>query len=129
MFGFWDWVGGRFSVCSAVGVLPLALHYGFENVQNFLSGVKSVDDHFRSTTDISANLPVLLGLIGFYNTYIAGYATRAILPYCQSLLKFPAHIQQLDMESNGKGVTRDGVRLATGVETGPIIFGEPGTNG
>ena len=88
-----------------------------------------MDDHFRSTTEISANLPVLLGLIGFYNTYIAGYATRAILPYCQSLLKFPAHIQQLDMESNGKGVTREGVRLAAGVETGPIIFGEPGTNG
>lgn len=82
VFGFWDWVGGRFSVCSAVGVLPLALYYGFENVEQFLSGIKSIDDHFRNTKDISKNLPILLGLIGFYNTYIAGYSTRAILPYC-----------------------------------------------
>ena len=129
VFGFWDWVGGRFSVCSAVGVLPLSLHYGFENIQSFLSGVKSIDDNFRHTKDVSKNLPLLLGLIGFYNTFVEGYATRAILPYCQSLLKFPAHIQQLDMESNGKSVTIDGVRFPQGVETGPIIFGEPGTNG
>jgi glucose-6-phosphate isomerase len=129
VFGFWDWVGGRFSVCSAVGVLPMALHYGFENVNNFLHGAKSIDDHLRNTKDMTKNLPLLLGLIGFYNTYIAGHATRTILPYCQSLLKFPAHIQQLDMESNGKSVTRDGTRFGKGIETGPIIFGEPGTNG
>ncbi len=114
---------------SAVGVLPLSLHYGFTNVQHFLDGVKSIDEHFRHTTDLSQNLPVLLGLIGFYNTYICGLNTRAILPYCQSLLKFPAHIQQLDMESNGKSVTKEGVRFEAGVEAGPIIFGEPGTNG
>ena len=93
VFGFWDWVGGRFSVCSAVGVLPLSLHYGFSNVKTFLKGVKSIDDHFRHCKDASKNLPVLLGLIGFYNNYIAGHASRAILPYSQALLKFPAHIQ------------------------------------
>jgi glucose-6-phosphate isomerase len=129
VFGFWDWVGGRYSVCSAVGVLPLALHYGFDNVKNFLEGAKSVDEHFRNTKDASKNIPVLLGLIGFYNSYICGYNSRAVLPYCQALLKFPAHIQQLDMESNGKTVTKDGVRFAPGVDAGPIIFGEPGTNG
>jgi len=127
VFGFWDWVGGRFSVCSAVGVLPLSLHYGYENVKSFLAGVKNIDDHFRNTKDASKNIPLLLGLIGFYNNYIGGHGSRAILPYCQALLKFPAHIQQLDMESNGKSVTRDGVRL--GPSAGPIIFGEPGTNG
>jgi len=92
VFGFWDWVGGRYSVCSAVGVLPLSLHYGFANVQDFLDGAKSVDEHLRSTADYSKNVPVLLGLIGFYNNYICGYGSRAILPYCQALLKFPAHI-------------------------------------
>lgn len=127
VFGFWDWVGGRYSVCSAVGVLPLSLHYGFSNVENFLSGARSVDDHFRNTKDFSKNVPALLGLIGFYNNYICGFNSRAILPYCQALLKFPAHIQQLDMESNGKSVSRDGVRLND--QVGPIIFGEPGTNG
>lgn len=91
--------------------------------------MNSIDQHFRSTKDAAKNVPVLLGLVGFYNNYICGYGSRAILPYCQALLKFPAHIQQLDMESNGKGVTREGVRLPAGVEAGPIIFGEPGTNG
>jgi glucose-6-phosphate isomerase len=82
VFGFWDWVGGRYSVCSAVGVLPLSLHYGYDNVKTFLSGVKSIDDHFRTQKDVSKNLPLLLGLIGFYNNHIAGYNSRAILPYC-----------------------------------------------
>lgn len=82
VFGFWDWVGGRFSVCSAVGVLPMSLHYGFKNVQSFLSGVYSIDQHFRNTKDASKNIPVLLGLIGFYNNYICNYGSRAILPYC-----------------------------------------------
>jgi len=94
-----------------VGVLPLALHYGFSNVKAFLAGAKSVDEHFRSEKDPSKNLPVLLGLVGFYNTYICGHSSRAILPYCQALLKFPAHIQQLDMESNGKTVSREGVHF------------------
>lgn len=93
VFGFWDWVGGRFSVSSAVGVLPLSLFYGFDNVDQFLKGLRSIDDHFRSTKDVNKNLPVLLGLIGFYNTYIAGHPNRSILPYSQSLLRFPAHIQ------------------------------------
>jgi glucose-6-phosphate isomerase len=82
VFGFWDWVGGRYSVTSAVGVLPLSLHYGFNNVQKFIEGVKSIDDHFKNTKDLSKNLPVLLGLIGFYNTHVCGLNTRAILPYC-----------------------------------------------
>ena len=127
VFGFWDWVGGRYSVTSAVGVLPLSLHYGFEPVRQFLDGARAMDDHFRYTHDPAQNLPMLLGLIGFYNAYVCGYNTRAILPYCQALLRFPAHVQQLDMESNGKTVTRDGTRLEA--EAGPIIFGEPGTNG
>ena len=93
VFGFWDWVGGRFSVCSAVGVLPLSLHYGYSNVKAFLEGARSVDDHLRTTKDASKNVPVLLALIGFYNNYVCGHASRAILPYCQELLKFPAHIQ------------------------------------
>lgn len=92
VFGFWDWVGGRFSVCSAVGVLPLALHYGFSNVQAFLEGAKSMDEHFRNTKDLSKNLPMLLGLVGFYNNHVCGHASRAVLPYCQALLRFPAHI-------------------------------------
>jgi len=126
VFGFWDWVGGRFSVSSAVGVLPLSLQYGYPVVEEFLDGMMSVDMHFNYS-DVSSNAPMMLGLIGFYNTYIVGLNSRALLPYCQALLRFPAHIQQLDMESNGKTVTLEGQRLAE--HAGPIIFGEPGTNG
>lgn len=129
VFGFWEWVGGRYSVSSAVGVLPLSLFYGFENVQEFLKGMNDLDKNFTSETSITKNIAVFLGLVGFYNSHIAGHASRAILPYCQALLRFPAHIQQCDMESNGKTVTRDGVRYPAGVDAGPIIFGEPGTNG
>lgn len=133
VFGFWNWVGGRYSVSSAVGVLPLALHYGFPIVDHFLKGLNSVDTHLVSqigdNQKTSSNGPLMLGLIGFYNTYVAGIESRAILPYSQALLRFPAHIQQLDMESNGKGVSKEGVRLESGIETGPIILGEPGTNG
>lgn len=127
VFGFWDWVGGRYSVSSAVGLLPLSLYFGFENVSQFLMGLASVDSHLVDQDDVSKNGPLMLGLIGFYNTYICGIESRTILPYCQALLRFPAHIQQLDMESNGKSVNRAGVRLKE--HTGPIIFGEPGTNG
>lgn len=127
VFGFWDWVGGRYSVCSAIGVLPLSIHYGYDNVSDFLEGARSIDTHFRETTDLTKNLPVMLGLLGFYNTAICEHESRAILPYSQALLRFPAHIQQLDMESNGKSVTLEGVRLTS--PCGPIIFGEPGTNG
>ena len=81
MFGFWDWVGGRFSVSSAVGVLPLSLHYGYEVVEEFLKGLNNVDTHFNSAP-MHQNVPQLLGLIGFYNTYICGFNSRALLPYC-----------------------------------------------
>jgi glucose-6-phosphate isomerase len=125
VFGFWDWVGGRFSVCSAVGVVPLALQYGFEVVEDFLRGARDMDDHFR-TAPVEANLPTLLGLIGVWNSTFLGYATRALLPYSQALLKLAPHIQQVDMESNGKGVKLDG--SAADAACGPINFGEPGTN-
>lgn len=126
VFGFWDWVGGRFSVSSAVGVLPLSLQYGFDVVEQFLKGMHQVDKEFCMPTN---SVPLMMGLIGFYNTHICEYNSRTILPYCQALLRFPAHIQQLDMESNGKTVTLEGKRFADGLHTGPIIFGEPGTNG
>ena len=129
VFGFWNWVGGRYSVSSAVGVLPLALFYGFDNVRKFLDGMAAMDQVAITQTDVSKNIPVLMGLLGFYNNHVCGHASRAILPYCQALHRFAAHIQQVDMESNGKSVTIGGVRYPKGVEAGPIIFGEPGTNG
>ncbi|KAG8061086.1 hypothetical protein GUJ93_ZPchr0003g16806 [Zizania palustris] len=125
-FAFWDWVGGRYSVCSAVGVLPLSLQYGFPIVQKFLEGASSIDDHFR-LSPFEKNIPVLLGLLSVWNVSFLGYPARAILPYSQALEKFAPHIQQLSMESNGKGVFIDGVQLP--FETGEIDFGEPGTNG
>jgi len=129
VFGFWSWVGGRFSVSSAVGLLPLSLYYGFDIMQQFLGGMRNIDNNFATEKDVTKNFAVMLGLVGFYNSFVAGNASRAILPYCQALLRFPAHIQQCDMESNGKTVNKDGVRYETGVDAGPIIFGEPGTNG
>ncbi|CAA0841797.1 Glucose-6-phosphate isomerase- cytosolic [Striga hermonthica] len=125
-FAFWDWVGGRYSVCSAVGVLPLSLQYGFEVVEKFLKGASSIDQHFRSAP-LEKNLPVLLGLLSVWNVSFLGYPARAILPYTQALEKFAPHIQQVSMESNGKGVSIDGVPLP--YEAGEIDFGEPGTNG
>lgn len=92
VFGFWEWVGGRFSVSSAVGVLPLSLYYGFENVQEFLKGMNAIDQNFSEETDFTKNVPVMMGLIGFYNSYVCGHASRAILPYCQALIRFAAHI-------------------------------------
>lgn len=125
-FGFWDWVGGRYSVCSAVGILPLSLQYGFDIMEQFLLGANSMDLHFR-TAPFSENLPVLTGLTSLWNVSFLGYPARAILPYCQALSKFAPHIQQVSMESNGKGVAIDGTRLP--FEAGEIDFGEPGTNG
>ncbi|KAL2504104.1 Glucose-6-phosphate isomerase [Abeliophyllum distichum] len=125
-FAFWDWVGGRYSVCSAVGVLPLSLQYGFSVVEKFLKGASSIDQHFKSAP-FEKNLPVLLGLLSVWNVSFLGYPARAILPYSQALEKFAPHIQQVSMESNGKGVSIDGVPLP--YETGEIDFGEPGTNG
>ena len=125
-FGFWDWVGGRYSVTSAVGLLPLALQFGWKQADAFLAGARSVDDHVLSTP-FEKNLPVLMGLFGVWNSSFLGHGTRALLPYCQALLRFAAHVQQLDMESNGKRVTADGQVLP--FEAGEIDFGEPGTNG
>ncbi|CAO2827330.1 unnamed protein product [Amaranthus hypochondriacus] len=125
-FTFWDWVGGRYSVCSAVGVLPLSLQYGFPIVEKFLKGASSIDQHFYSAP-FGKNLPVLLGLLSIWNVSFLGHPARAILPYCQALEKFAPHIQQVSMESNGKGVSIDGKVLP--FEAGEIDFGEPGTNG
>uniref|UniRef100_A0A804L1C9 Glucose-6-phosphate isomerase n=1 Tax=Musa acuminata subsp. malaccensis TaxID=214687 RepID=A0A804L1C9_MUSAM len=125
-FAFWDWVGGRYSVCSAVGVLPLSLQYGFPIVEKFLNGASNIDNHFYSAS-FERNLPVLLGLLSVWNVTFLGYPARAILPYSQALEKFAPHIQQVSMESNGKGVSIDGIPLP--FETGEIDFGEPGTNG
>jgi glucose-6-phosphate isomerase len=126
VFGFWDWVGGRYSVCSAVGVLPLSLQYGFGVVRTFLDGAYDMDKHFFECP-YRTNLPVLLGLLGVWNSSFLGHGAKAILPYAQSLVRFAAHIQQLDMESNGKRVSIDGQPLP--FEAGEIVFGEPGTNG
>merc|ERR1711937_658150 len=101
VFGFWEWVGGRYSVSSAVGVLPLSLFYGFENIRQFLDGMHDMDNACLNEP-LEKNIPAMMGLIGFYNTYVTGNESRAILPYCQALIRFAAHIQQLDMESNGK---------------------------
>ncbi len=125
-FGFWDWVGGRYSVCSAVGLLPLALQFGWKPVDQFLAGARSIDDHLQSAP-FEKNLPVLMGLFGVWNSSFLGHSTRALLPYCQALLKLAPHIQQVDMESNGKRVALDGSVLP--FEAGEIDFGEPGTNG
>jgi len=125
-FGFWDWVGGRYSVCSAVGVVPLALQYGFAQVEKFLAGARSIDQHLLKAP-LHKNLPVLMGLFGVWNSSFLGHHTRALLPYCQALLKLAPHIQQVDMESNGKRVALDGQTLP--FAAGEIDFGEPGTNG
>mmetsp|Transcript_36977 Transcript_36977/g.47541 ORF Transcript_36977/g.47541 Transcript_36977/m.47541 type:complete len:575 (+) Transcript_36977:44-1768(+) len=126
MFGFWDWVGGRYSVCSAVGICPLSIHYGPDIMKQFLQGAHEMDQHYL-TAPMKENIPVIMGLLGIWNATFLGYNTRALLPYCQALLRFPAHIQQVDMESNGKRVAIDGSVLP--YETGEIDFGEPGTNG
>ena len=127
MFGFWDWVGGRYSLWSAIG-LPIALFIGFDNFSELLAGGHDVDNHFISTP-YEKNLPVLLALIGlWYNNFWQPSAqTEAILPYDQYLHRFAAYFQQGDMESNGKRVQRDGQPID--YSTGPIIWGEPGTNG
>jgi glucose-6-phosphate isomerase len=125
VFGFWDWVGGRYSVWSAIG-LPLMLAIGPRRFEEFLAGAHAIDEHFRSRPAAS-NMPILLGLIGIWHRDICGYPARAVLPYDQRLARFPAYLQQLDMESNGKHVTLDGRQVAH--PTGPLVWGEPGTNG
>lgn len=125
VFGFWDWVGGRYSLWSAIG-LPIMIAVGKENFRAFLDGAQSMDNHFK-TAEPGQNIPLLLGLLGIWHRLVCGCSTRAILPYDQRLSRFPAYLQQLDMESNGKGVTVDGKALQTA--SGPIVWGEPGTNG
>ena len=125
MFEFWDWVGGRYSLWSAIG-LSIAIAIGFEQFEVLLSGAHEMDEHFR-TAPLDANLPVILGLLGIWYNNFFGAQTHAILPYDQYLHRFPAYFQQGDMESNGKRITRQGAPVD--VSTGPIIWGEPGTNG
>ncbi|OMJ14530.1 Glucose-6-phosphate isomerase [Smittium culicis] len=125
MFAFWDWVGGRYSLWSAIG-LPIAVYIGFDNFKLLLEGAHAMDLHFR-TAPLEQNLPVLLGLLGILYVNFFGAQTLAILPYDQYLNRFAAYFQQGDMESNGKRITTDGSLVD--YKTGPIIWGEPGTNG
>jgi len=125
MFGFWDWVGGRYSMDSAIG-LSTMLAVGPDNFKKLLAGFHSIDEHFR-TAPFEKNLPVLMGLLSLWYNDFFGAQTVAVLPYDQYLKRFPAYLQQLTMESNGKHVTLSGERVT--YETGPIFWGEPGTNG
>jgi glucose-6-phosphate isomerase len=125
MFGFWDWVGGRYSMCSAIG-LSTMLAIGPENFRALLDGFHQMDEHFR-TTPFERNLPVLMGLLGVWYSDFFGAQTIAVLPYEQYLKRFPAYLQQLTMESNGKYVTVNGSKVDC--DTGPVYWGEPGTNG
>jgi glucose-6-phosphate isomerase len=125
MFGFWDWVGGRYSMDSAIG-LSTMLAIGPQNFRDMLAGFHAMDEHFR-TAPFAQNLPVLMALIGVWYTNFFGAGTQAVLPYSQYLKRFPAYLQQLTMESNGKSVTLQGARVD--YETAPVWWGEPGTNG
>jgi glucose-6-phosphate isomerase len=125
MFGFWDWVGGRYSLDSAIG-LSLMIAVGPERFGEMLDGFRTVDRHFL-TEPLERNVPVLLAMIGVWYRDVLGFPTLAVLPYAQDLERFPAYLQQLDMESNGKRVRLDGSLVD--METGPIVWGEPGTNG
>jgi glucose-6-phosphate isomerase len=125
MFGFWDWVGGRYSLWSAIG-LSIACYVGFQNFEQLLSGAHEMDKHFR-TTKLERNIPVILALLGIWYNDFFDAQTQAILPYDQYMHRFAAYFQQGDMESNGKSTGRDGNPV--GYQTGPVIWGEPGTNG
>ncbi len=125
MFELWDWVGGRYSLWSAIG-LPIALYIGMENFEALLTGAHEMDEHFRAAP-LEQNMPVILALLGIWYNNFFGAQTQAIFPYDQYLCEFPAYFQQGDMESNGKGVTRDGHHVD--YATGPVLWGEPGTNG
>lgn len=125
IFGFWDWVGGRYSVWSAIG-LPIALAVGYDNFAKFLAGADAMDRHFLETP-LEKNLPVIMAMIGVWYRNGWGFSTHAVLPYDQRLSRFAAYLQQQDMESNGKSVTLSGKKVDW--STGPIVWGEPGTNG
>ena len=124
-FGFWDWVGGRYSVWSAIG-LPLAIAIGAQGFRDFLAGAHAVDEHFR-TAPLEQNLPARLGLLDIWNRNFLGFTSRSIAPYHSALRRLPAYLQQLEMESNGKRVDADGQALP--FATSPVLWGEPGTNG
>ncbi len=124
-FGFWDWVGGRYSVDSAIGT-SLVVAIGPERFADFLAGFHAMDEHFRST-ELAHNVPVLMGLLNVWYSSFLGAQTHAVLPYAQLLHRFPAYLQQLTMESNGKSVRWDGSAVTT--DTGEVFWGEPGTNG
>jgi len=125
VFEFWDWVGGRYSLWSAIG-LPIALYIGMDKFEELLGGAYAMDEHFRSAP-LDKNMPVLLGLLGIWYGNFFGAQSNAVLPYDQYLHRFPAYLQQLEMESNGKRVDRDG--NAVDYDTGMVLWGEPGTNG
>ncbi|MDC9725418.1 MAG: glucose-6-phosphate isomerase [Gammaproteobacteria bacterium] len=125
MFEIWDWVGGRYSLWSAIG-LPIALYVGMDNFERLLDGGHEMDNHFRNKP-LAENIPVVMGLLGVWYVNFFGSQTQAIVPYDHSLARFPNHMQQLDMESNGKVTNREGQRLS--YKTGPVIWGTPGTNG
>jgi glucose-6-phosphate isomerase len=125
VFGFWDWVGGRYSIWSSIG-LPLAIAIGSEQFEAFLGGGNDIDKHFK-TAPLAENIPVLMGLMSVWNRNILGHAAQAVIPYDQRLSRFAAYLQQLQMESNGKSVQLDGSPAA--YATGAIVWGEPGTNG
>jgi glucose-6-phosphate isomerase len=125
VFGFEDWVGGRYSLWGPIG-LALMIAIGAKQFDQFLAGARSMDDHFQSAPPL-ANMPIMLALVGIWHAQIAGHASRAVLPYDQRLSRLPAYLQQLEMESNGKRVADDGSDLA--VQSGPVVWGEPGTNG
>ena len=125
MFEFWDWVGGRYSMWSAIG-LSIVLAVGMDNFEKFLSGAHEMDNHLK-TADFENNIPVVLALIGILYNNFFGFETHALLPYDQYLRRLAAYVQQLDMESNGKHLQKDGTKIDT--STGPIIWGEPGTDG
>ena len=125
VFGFGDWVGGRYSMWGPIG-LPLMLAIGPVRFREFLAGAEAMDTHFRAAP-FDHNMPVLLALVGLWHNQVCGHPTRAVLPYDQRLARLPAYLQQLEMESNGKGVTMDGG--AIDVPSGPVVWGEPGTNG
>lgn len=125
IFGFWDWVGGRYSLWSAIG-LPIMIAIGEKNFRDLLAGAHAMDEHFRNAP-VLKNVPMLFGLVGFWHRVVCGYPARAVIPYDQRLARLPAYLQQLDMESNGKAVTLDSKAVST--VTGPLVWGEPGTNG
>jgi glucose-6-phosphate isomerase len=125
MFEFWDWVGGRYSLWSAIG-LPIAIAIGMANFEDLLAGAHAMDEHFQNAP-LNANMPVIMGLLGIWYSNFFDAESQVIAPYDQYLHRFPAYLQQLDMESNGKFVTRQGEPVD--YNTGPVVWGEPGTNG